>query len=390
MTHPPYTVPTMEEIRALPWNGRNVISTFAGGGGSSTGYRMAGYRVLYANEFVPAAAETYALNAAPYTIVDQRDIREVTGADLLAQLGIARGELDVLDGSPPCASFSTAGKRSKGWGKVSTYSDTKQRTDDLFYEYARLVRDLQPKVFVAENVSGLVKGVAKGYFRAILAALQEAGYVVSARLLNAAQLGVPQARQRVIFVGVRKDLGIAPAHPKPRGYVHTVREVLPYIESLTKDSGGFPAWDATDRPAPTILSETADSHYVIRAPGPTVDPETGQDITIGRYAIGREWENVKPGASSDKYLNLQKSHPDRPSPTVTATAGQIAAAGVTHYDSPRKFTLQELRAICGFPPDYQLAGTYSQRWERLGRSVPPLMMKAVAETVRDEVLACVD
>ncbi len=124
------------------------------------------------------------------------------------------GELDLFDGSPPCASFSTAGKREAGWGKVKDYSDTKQRTDDLFLEYVRLLRGLQPKVFVAENVSGLVKGVAKGYFLEILAALKASGYRVTCRVLDAQWLGVPQQRQRTIFVGVREDLGLDPVHPK--------------------------------------------------------------------------------------------------------------------------------------------------------------------------------
>ena len=129
---PDYSVPTMTEINELPWNGLNVISTFAGGGGSSLGYRMAGFKVRVACEFVPAAADTYESNAASYTVVCRDDIREVSGQDLLDLAGLEVGELDILDGSPPCAAFSTAGKKSKGWGEVKSYSDTKQRVDDLF------------------------------------------------------------------------------------------------------------------------------------------------------------------------------------------------------------------------------------------------------------------
>jgi DNA (cytosine-5)-methyltransferase 1 len=151
---PPYLVPSMAEVMALPPNGYRVISTFAGAGGSSTGYRMAGFKVIWANEFVTAARETYGANMDSATILDGRDIREVDPAEILEATGLEVGELDVLDGSPPCASFSTAGKGAKEWGKVRSYSDTSQRTDDLFLEYARLVAGLKPKVFVAENVSG--------------------------------------------------------------------------------------------------------------------------------------------------------------------------------------------------------------------------------------------
>ena len=142
---PPYQVPSMESIRAMPWNGFNAISTFSGGGGSSTGYRMAGFRVLWASEFIDAARDTYRANMAPHTILDGRDIRQVKGSDILDAIKMQPGELDLFDGSPPCASFSTAGKRESGWGKVKKYSDKEQRTDDLFFEFVRLIREVKPK-----------------------------------------------------------------------------------------------------------------------------------------------------------------------------------------------------------------------------------------------------
>jgi len=168
----------MSEIANLPWNGFNAISTFSGCGGSSLGYKMAGFRVLWASEFIPSAQQTYRANH-PKTILDTRDIRQVKAEEILDAIGMKPGELDLFDGSPPCASFSTAGSREAGWGKVKKYSDGAQRTDDLFYEFIRLVRGIQPKVFVAENVSGLVKGTAKGYFLEILAAMKASGYRVT-------------------------------------------------------------------------------------------------------------------------------------------------------------------------------------------------------------------
>jgi DNA (cytosine-5)-methyltransferase 1 len=151
---PPYCVPSLAEIRSLPWNGYDVLSTFSGCGGSCLGFAMAGFRVLWASEFIPAAQETYRANH-PGTLLDTRDIRTVQPAVILAAIGKQPGEIDVLEGSPPCASFSTAGQREAGWGKVRAYSDTRQRTDDLFFEFARILRGVQPKAFVAENVSGL-------------------------------------------------------------------------------------------------------------------------------------------------------------------------------------------------------------------------------------------
>lgn len=253
MTKPPYRVPSMQEISALPWNGFNAISTFSGCGGSSLGYKMAGFKVLWANEFIPAAQEVYRLNH-PGTILDTRDIRQVQPQDILDAIGMKPGDLDLLDGSPPCASFSTAGKREAGWGKVKAYSDTKQRTDDLFFEYARLVRGIQPKVFVAENVSGLVKGTAKGYFKLILKELQECGYNVKAKVLDAQWLGVPQMRQRLIFIGVRNDLCLEPAFPKPLSYQYTVRDALPWIVRQAVANNVYE--DAGLAPSPTVLAST--------------------------------------------------------------------------------------------------------------------------------------
>mgnify|MGYP001574675576 CR=1 FL=1 len=164
---PPYRVPSMAEVAAVPSNGLRVVSTFSGCGGSCLGFEMAGFRIVFASEFVEAARATYALNH-PGVPIDERDVRIVTPEDVLAKIEMGAGELDVLEGSPPCASFSTAGKREKGWGKEKAYSDTTQRADDLFFEYARLLKGMQPRMFVAENVSGLVKGKAKGLLPAHL------------------------------------------------------------------------------------------------------------------------------------------------------------------------------------------------------------------------------
>lgn len=367
---PEYRVPSMDEIRALPWNGFNAVSTFSGGGGSSLGYRMAGFRVLWASEFIDEARNTYNANKADYTIVDGRDIRQVTAEDILSAINMRPGELDLFDGSPPCASFSTAGKREAGWGKVKKYSDKAQRTDDLFFEYIRLLRGLKPKTFVAENVSGLVKGTAKGYFIEIMRELKASGYRVSCRVLDAQWLGVPQARQRTIFVGVRDDLGIEPAHPKPLPYRYSVRDALPWIVGV-------------DGPMPTVQAGAGARASSSWKHGTCI---VESETDISRYAIGEEWDNIKQGQKSNKYLSLTKPHLDSPSPCVTASAGSTSCAGVVHPTEKRKFSIAELKRICAFPDDFILTGTYAQQWERMGRAVPPVMMSHIAATVRDEIL----
>lgn len=374
----------MREIEALPWNGYNVASTFSGCGGSCLGYRMAGFRVVYANEFIESARDTYRLNH-PASFLDARDVREVKAADIkdVLNFGLYK-ELDIFDGSPPCASFSTAGSRAGLWGHVKQYSDTKQRTDDLFMEYCRLVRELQPKVFVAENVSGLVKGVAKGFFKITFETLQDCGYRVGAALLDAKWLGVPQSRQRIIFVGVRNDLKREPVFPKPLLYFYTVRDALPWIERVRHVTGQTTIFRQADEfPSPSIMQSDALRLETARlSGGGWVEAESD----MSRYSVGDEWDKINVGERSSKYFQLERPSLDKPCPTITQRGGDASCASVAHPLEKRKFSIAELKRICGFPDDFQLAGTFAQQWERLGRAVPPVMMSHVARTIKTEIL----
>ena len=150
-----------------------VISTFAGGGGSSLGYSMAGFKELLAVEWDQNAVDTFKLNF-PDVPVYHGDIAALSVNEVFRLTGLKEGELDVFDGSPPCQGFSTAGKREM--------SDSRNM---LFREYVRLLRGLKPKVFVMENVSGMVKGKMKLIFAEIMRELKASGYKVSARLMNA-------------------------------------------------------------------------------------------------------------------------------------------------------------------------------------------------------------
>lgn len=374
----------MAEIAAVPWSGLTAASTFSGCGGTCLGLRWAGFKVLWASEFIPSAAEVYRANH-PGSILDINDIRKVEPEQILEATGLDRGDLDLLDGSPPCASFSLAGKREVHWGEVKTYSDTKQRVDDLFFEFARILEGLQPRAFVAENVKGLVIGKAKGYFKEILARLKSCGYRVRARVLDAQWLGVPQRRQRLIFVGIRDDLDADPVHPTPFPYRYTLVEACPWIKRVRC---GDKRWRCVEEGSSKNPAQTVMTHA--RLNGYTEGSVIEEGSSIEGYAIEKEWEKLRPGESSDKYLNLVRAHPDRPSPTVTQLAGRNGGvAGVTHPFERRKFSIGELRRICGFPDDFVLTGTYAQRWERLGRAVPPPMSRQIGLAVR-RVLEGVD
>lgn len=435
---PPYRIPLMEEIRAIEPNGFRAISTFAGCGGSSLGYRMAGFRIALASEFIPAAGDTYEANKHPDTILDRRDVRELTAGSILTQLGMNVGDLDLLDGSPPCSSFSMAGKRAALWGAEKKYSDTTQRTDDLFGEYLRLVDGLRPKVAVAENVPGLTIGVARGFYNEIMRGFEDLGYVADAAILQAEWLGVPQARHRLFFVAVREDLakaGLKPVFPEPLGHYYSIADACPWILSgafgsstnsshirdgrrptagpedpaptlviggivdtipierveriIQQQGGGYAAGDFrkevnADKPLPTLMG-TQPNQFLI-------EPETD----LSGKAIGEQWDRMGAATTRNgdggkvegesKYFQLIRPNPEEPCPTVTATAAQTGAASVVHPTERRKFSVGELKRLCGFPDDFILTGTYSQQVERLGRAVMPPVSRALGAAIRDRIL----
>jgi DNA (cytosine-5)-methyltransferase 1 len=357
MKKPLYSIPTMSQIKNIDNNGFKVISTFSGCGGSCLGYRLAGFDVIWANEFIKTAQETYKLNH-PSSILNTLDIRKINAIDILKQTNLSEGELDLFDGSPPCSSFSTAGKREKGWGEIKPYSETKQRTDDLFFEYIRILNELKPKVFVAENVSGLIKGSAKGYFKQIINKLKECGYCVGAQVLNAMWLGVPQARERLIFIGVRSDLNINPVFPRPLKYYYTIEDAW---ESLKDEK------EESDR-----LQKLAKKYKWSKV----------------LQKIEKNPRKVKHGSSvmNGSYFNLSRLSWNRPANTICQMNGKPDASANCHPSLDRKLTIAELKRVSGFPDDFELIGTFEQQWERIGRAVPPVMMMHIAKTIEREIL----
>ena len=181
-----------------------VFSCFACGGGSTMGYKLAGFDVLGCNEIDPKMIEAYKANHNPkYAYLEP-----IQTFKLRTDLPDELYNLDILDGSPPCSSFSMAGNREKDWGKEKVFREgqAEQVLDTLFFDFIDLAKKLQPKVVIAENVKGLLLGEAKNYVRQIYREFDLAGYYVQHWLLDASKMGVPQRRERVFFVALRKDL----------------------------------------------------------------------------------------------------------------------------------------------------------------------------------------
>lgn len=328
----------MPEVRIQVVNAPTVISTFAGCGGSSLGYKMAGFKELLAVEWDDNAVETFKLNF-PGVPVYHGDIAKLSGAECMKLAGgIKPGELDVLDGSPPCQGFSTAGKRK--------YDDPR---NSLFKEYARLLAELQPKAFVMENVTGMIKGHMKQAYLQIIATLRACGYKAKGEVLNAMYYGVPQSRQRVIIIGVRNDLGIDPTHPKPQTEPIALRVAL-------KGVGADP-----DTPA---LSKSSLKFAV----------------KIKQGQCQADYDNGK------GFTNLNRPYIGKPSPTLRKLNTGTGFGTPIHPTEHRTFSISEAKRIGSFPDDYAFVGTFSEKWARIGNSVPPLLMKAIATHIRTNIL----
>ena len=317
-------------------NKPTVISTFAGCGGSSLGYKLAGFRELLAVEWDDNAVETFRMNF-PGVPVYHGDIAKLTGAECIRLAGVKVGELDVFDGSPPCQGFSTAGKRK--------FDDPR---NSLFKEFARLLAELQPRVFVMENVTGMVKGCMKQAYLTIIQTLRDCGYRARGEVLNAMYFNVPQSRERVIIIGVRNDLGIEPSHPKPQTRPVTVREAFAGV------------------PFETVPSATG---KVIASYIPRV-PKGGSMATLAGY--GQD--------------NLIRPRWDRPSSAIRKDAALTGYGCFIHPDENRFLSIAEYRRLQSFPDSFEMAGTYIEKKNRIGNSVPPNLMRAIAEHVRTEIL----
>jgi len=357
----------------------NVLSTFAGGGGSSTGYRLAGGKILAVNEFVPEAQNTYRENY-PDTLIIPGDIKKLTGKDFLEKINMKPGELDLLDGSPPCSAFSMAGSVSHGegrthadaFGKKKQYSDIKgvENVEDLFFEFLRVAKDIKPKVIIGENVEGLTMGEAKEYFHKIQNTFEDIGYLIVANVLDSSYFGVPQSRKRCFFIGVREDVAekvginfmtMYQLYPDKNDFRTTLGEAINDVVNEDKEELEY----LFDKISP----ERAVGKTLMKMPK---DPD--------KVLTGMDYHD------KGHHFNLKRSSLRKPCPTITAMGNLAGVAGTCHPTEDRKFTIKELKRIMSLPEDFKLTGVHKQQSERIGRMVPPLMMKALAESVYNKVL----
>ena len=225
------------DLKNVDKNGLKVLSTFSCGGGSSYGYKLAGYDVLGNVEIDQKINSMYVKNHKPkYNF--RMDIRDFNSLDNLPE---DLKNIDILDGSPPCSTFSMAGSREEAWGVEKRFREGQKRQvlDDLFMEFLQTVKRLNPKVVVAENVDGMTRGKAKYYITMVIKEFKKLGYDVQLFRLNSMFMGVPQSRVRIFFIANRMGFPKLRIQPSERPIVYgeiASRKAVP-INKSTKAYG---------------------------------------------------------------------------------------------------------------------------------------------------------
>ena len=332
-----------EETMSKP----TVISTFSGPGGSSLGYERADCDVRVALDCAPGKfsnyiPETYRRNHLSTTFIEQ-DARKTTPKELLDAAGLEKGELDVLDGSPPCSPFSGANTQ-KAWGD--------HESGTLFDRYTHFVEELQPRCFVAENVPDLAQGKTKGYYKTLCSNLRDAGYNLTVQNIDAAYLGAAHHRRRLMFICVRKDVGTPPTI-KPTRRPTTVQE----------------AWEGLD--------DVGDTEYVRKK---------AERSTVYKW-IKKLPADAKTSTADvrtdDSESFFQQRRLSYRKPAFTFTHNPI---NFIHPSENRYLTIPEVKRLIGIPDNYELPNDYSNAWECAIRCLPPCLLETIANKLQQSVL----
>ena len=365
-----------------------VIDLFAGCGGLSTGFEMAGFDIPLAIEKDEWASETYKFNHKD-TLVRTDDITKIVDLDSLIPTNV---KVDGIIGGPPCQGFSLSGKRDK-----------KDPRNSLFMEFVRFVRHFKPSFFVMENVPGILSMVTASGDKVVDLIMEEydkAGYHANYQILNAAEFGVPQTRTRVIFIGIRKDLPFHREELHPAGFLFdnnqiTIKDAimdLPQLEAghgteeqkyTKKPQNDYQKWARGD-------CDTIYNHVAMRHTDRLI--ERFKQIKQGQSLkdVDQEYMQRKRGDASvisGKVYSQNNMRPfgDKPSPTIAASF----QSNFIHPYLNRNYTAREAARLQSFPDNYVFKGKRTtMSWEKnlsqyqqIGNAVPPLLAKAVADNI---------
>jgi len=337
-------------------NKGKVFSCFACGGGSTMGYKLAGFDVIGCNEIDPKMMVAYKKNHNPkYSFLEPIQTFKLRN-DLPQELF----NLDILDGLPPCSSFSMAGNRDEDWGKEKKFREGQadQVLDTLFFDFIELAKKLQPKIVVAENVKGLLLGEAKSYVLKIYEEFEAAGYYVRHWLLNASEMGVPQKRERVFFLAIRKDIA------------------TPFLEQ-------FDMFHV----APKINLEFNEPKIIFKE----FKEKNNNEYPISNF-YKTLWDKRINGDADFSNINArERNKPNTGFGTNFLYENNVCGTLTSKkdcyclFDEPRYTSDFEAKCIGTYPQDYNFVGTKIEYL--IGMSVPPIMTAQIATRIYDQWLS---
>ena len=334
----------LKDLKDVSQNGKTVFSCFHCGGGSTMGYKLSGFTVLGGVEIDPKMMELYRKNHNPKHSFLQSivDFNKIPNDQLPKELF----QLDILDGSPPCSSFSMAGSREKAWGEKKKFREGQadQVLDDLFFHFIDTANKLRPKIIIAENVKGLVAGKAKGYVKQIYKMLDMIGYDTQLFLLNAAFMGVPQTRERVFFIARKKELSLENIklafNEKPISIQQAIVDI--------KDERGK-----------DMQHSTAKKYYDACRPG----------------------EKFSKHHPKESLFSHEKLDFEKPSRTITSHFQHM----MFRPDQMVCLSDNQIKRLQSFPDDYNFLN--EEAGYVCGMSVPPFMMNRVSNKINEQWLS---
>ena len=359
-----------------------VIDLFSGVGGLSYGFAHDDdFQILAANEILEPMAKAYSLNH-PSVRVYNKDIKDFTIEDLTSDLGVRKGDIDIVVGGPPCQAYSTVGKR--------LIDDPRGK---LFQEYYRILREIQPKIFIFENVKGLLSMQGGELIKNIISLFESIGYHVQMRLLNAADYGTPQIRERVILVGTLDERPFkypSPTHYNPDEGVPSSTALKPYV-TLGEALGDLPSIK-TGQNATEYASEPQNEYQKKMRENAPLEiqehevPKNNERLVALMEALPDGGspkdisEELRPKSGfANCYCRLWW---DRPSTTITRNLGCPSSSRCIHPKDPRPLSTREGARLQGFPDNYIFYGKRGDKHLQIGNAVPTFLSKALKDAIK--------
>lgn len=359
-----------------------VIDLFSGVGGLSYGFAHDNeFQILAANEILEPMATAYGLNH-PNVKIYNKDIKNFSIADLSEDLGIKEGDIDIVVGGPPCQAYSTVGKRSEN-----------DPRGQLFHEYYRLLREIRPKIFLFENVKGLLSMQGGQLIKTIISLFESIGYNIQMKLLNAADYGTPQIRERVIIVGTldkRPFLYPKPTHYNPDLGVPTDKSLKPYI-TLGEALGDLPSIE-TGQCASDYASEPKNEYQILMRINSPISleehevPKNNERLVALMTALPDGGspkdipEELRPNSGfANCYCRLWWN---KPSTTITRNLGCPSSSRCIHPKDPRPLSTREAARLQGFPDNYIFYGKRGDKHLQIGNAVPTFLSIALKDAIK--------